>query len=314
MQFQLQVHQYAIPFLPNPFSFPQGLRAGISESDQEGGHLHPSTCELRLLRQASDGGSGATLPSITAAFGGCRRRQPASPPLDSPPGYKRQKVPPSYREESDHGGNGGYTRELHAERATAALDDGGATISSSAAGGVAKSVSGTIVGGFNPIDHIFQFHNALKQELKELERDAFHLENVIREAYGTFESDLRKNGDDAAASTPPTDPCDGETNIPLIPPKGAGVAEQPFVAEGSEALLGAAANTMPSAQQAEVFSMPKACSAAVQQLSGRFQFLWGIYCAHSRSEDEIVFPALESKQVILVVSIKSAIPMVICIQ
>ena len=43
--------------------------------------------------------------------------------------------------------------------------------------------------------------------------------------------------------------------------------------------------------------MPRNCAAAVQQLSGRFQFLWGIYRAHSRSEDEIVFPALESKQV-----------------
>lgn len=31
----------------------------------------------------------------------------------------------------------------------------------------------------------------------------------------------------------------------------------------------------------------------IQQLEGRFQFMWGLYRAHSLSEDEIVFPALE---------------------
>jgi transcription initiation factor TFIID subunit TAF12 len=37
-------------------------------------------------------------------------------------------------------------------------------------------------------------------------------------------------------------------------------------------------------------------SHALQQLDGRFHFLWGIYRAHSKAEDEIVFPALESKE------------------
>jgi hypothetical protein len=37
-------------------------------------------------------------------------------------------------------------------------------------------------------------------------------------------------------------------------------------------------------------------SHALQQLDGRFFFLWGIYRAHSKAEDEIVFPALESKE------------------
>ncbi len=36
--------------------------------------------------------------------------------------------------------------------------------------------------------------------------------------------------------------------------------------------------------------------AAVQDLEGRFTFLWGIYQAHSKAEDEIVFPALEKKE------------------
>lgn len=36
--------------------------------------------------------------------------------------------------------------------------------------------------------------------------------------------------------------------------------------------------------------------ARVQDLEGRFTFLWGIYQAHSKAEDEIVFPALERKE------------------
>ena len=32
---------------------------------------------------------------------------------------------------------------------------------------------------------------------------------------------------------------------------------------------------------------------AVRQFQGRYQFLWGIYRAHSNAEDDIVFPALE---------------------
>uniref|UniRef100_A0A7S3R8J5 Uncharacterized protein n=2 Tax=Dunaliella tertiolecta TaxID=3047 RepID=A0A7S3R8J5_DUNTE len=48
--------------------------------------------------------------------------------------------------------------------------------------------------------------------------------------------------------------------------------------------------------------LPWRVAAAMQALDGRFQFLWGIYKAHSRSEDEIVFPALESKQALRNVS------------
>ena len=36
-------------------------------------------------------------------------------------------------------------------------------------------------------------------------------------------------------------------------------------------------------------------SAALRTLEGRFVFFWGVYRAHSRSEDELVFPALEDK-------------------
>ncbi len=40
-------------------------------------------------------------------------------------------------------------------------------------------------------------------------------------------------------------------------------------------------------------SMPLSALQMIQQLEGRFQFMWGLYRAHSLSEDEIVFPALE---------------------
>jgi hypothetical protein len=34
----------------------------------------------------------------------------------------------------------------------------------------------------------------------------------------------------------------------------------------------------------------------LMQFRGRFQFLWGLYRAHSNAEDDIVFPALEAKE------------------
>lgn len=36
--------------------------------------------------------------------------------------------------------------------------------------------------------------------------------------------------------------------------------------------------------------------AVLRQFSGRFRLLWGLYRAHSNAEDEIVFPALESRE------------------
>lgn len=40
----------------------------------------------------------------------------------------------------------------------------------------------------------------------------------------------------------------------------------------------------------------------IQRLEGRFQFMWGLYRAHSHSEDDIVFPALERKEALVNVS------------
>ena len=84
--------------------------------------------------------------------------------------------------------------------------------------GVAAKPSPAPVG---PIDHIFQFHEALRKELRRLEADVLAL-------------------------PPPAD----ETNR----------------------------------------------ASALRTLEGRFVFFWGVYRAHSRSEDELVFPALEAKE------------------
>ncbi|WPT16875.1 Zinc finger protein BRUTUS-like [Picochlorum sp. SENEW3] len=80
----------------------------------------------------------------------------------------------------------------------------------------------------NPIDHIFQFHKALKQELKDLEKAALHLQR--------------------------------------------------------------------EASAAESWTSGSVLCSMIPDLQTRFEFLRGIYRAHSRAEDEIVFPALESKE------------------
>lgn len=83
----------------------------------------------------------------------------------------------------------------------------------------------------SPIDHIFQFHKALRRELRELESSAVELQNAVDSAHD--------------------------------PPKS---------------------------------SEQTAISGIISSLRARFQFLRGIYRAHSSAEDEIVFPALEAKE------------------
>ena len=55
------------------------------------------------------------------------------------------------------------------------------------------------------------------------------------------------------------------------------------------------------ALEADVLALPPPESPslrldALRGLEGRFVFFWGVYRAHSRSEDELVFPALEDKE------------------
>lgn len=85
----------------------------------------------------------------------------------------------------------------------------------------------------NPIDHIFQFHKALRRDLQRMVDDSKRFTTAV--------------------------------HAPPVP--GAPTFAQMMV-----------------------------------QLEGRFQFMWGLYRAHSHSEDEIVFPALERKEALANVS------------
>ena len=115
------------------------------EGRQEGGQqlLHPSSCELRLLRCPSDGGSGAGGGGSGAGDAG--RGTVPLPAHPSPPSSPRSKRQKTALGDVDH----------HDDAAAAA------NVSSSGRGGSGQP-------GFNPIDHIFQFHSALKQVRPEL--------------------------------------------------------------------------------------------------------------------------------------------------
>lgn len=96
----------------------------------------------------------------------------------------------------------------------------GADAGVSGVSGVNGGTGGRNTQAVGPIDHIFQFHAALRRELRRLESDVLAL------------------------------------------PKPEEIAKR---------------------------------AAALRTLEGRFVFFWGVYRAHSRSEDELVFPALENK-------------------
>jgi hypothetical protein len=126
--------------------------------------------------------------------------------------------------------------------------------------------------GCNPIDHIFQFHKALRRELKQLESDAAALELAVLNSCEQLEQQQAAVQDSAAAAAAAA----------AHDPSAAAAAGDSGVADGAAA--------------AAPLEYVRECSRALQQLDGRFQFLWGIYRAHSKAEDEIVFPALESKE------------------
>jgi zinc finger-like protein len=118
------------------------------------------------------------------------------------------------------------TQSLPTELLLSNLESGSLPPSPNTAAAVAAANNNTFQE--NPIDHIFQFHKALRRELKELESEAIDLQNRS----------------DAAKEWLPGDPL----------------------------------------------------SRSIQNLQAKFQFLRGIYRAHSSSEDEVIFPALEAKE------------------
>lgn len=139
-----------------PFLRGQALAEDCAAGD-EGHLLHPSTCELQLLRCPSDGGSGAGAGGSGAgdtARGAPLPHSRPSPP--SSPGSKRQKTAATHRARG---------ADINHTSRDAVI---GANGSSKGMGGQGNGGSdgrsaGGVAGGFNPIDHIFQFHSALKQ-------------------------------------------------------------------------------------------------------------------------------------------------------
>ncbi|GMH35139.1 hypothetical protein BSKO_03007 [Bryopsis sp. KO-2023] len=116
-------------------------------------------------------------------------------------------------------------RKLREVGCSAELSDDAGSHSPSVSGGMwgpSPSLPIPCVGP-SPIDHIFQFHRALKRDFRQFEAEAGKLSELLE----------------------------------------SGVADW---------------------------------DDAIQKLKGRFQFLRGIYMAHSSTEDDVVFPALESKE------------------
>ena len=133
-------------------------------------------------------------------------------------------------------------------------------------------------GGDNPIDHIFQFHKALRRDLRAMEGEAAAFSAALDAAGGSGwapdpEAAAAKEGDGEVSRrhTPPPPPAAGappaDSTPPRAPPPGA-----------------------------------RADARAARRLEGRFHFLQGVYKAHSDAEDTVVFPALEAKEALRRVS------------
>lgn len=117
-----------------------------------------------------------------------------------------------------------------------------------------------MLSGSNPIDHIFQFHKALRRDLLRLEADAARFSAAVH------------------ASTDGSDPA-------II----AKVGSLPDSTLYCTIPVRHVCTSLPYLNE----SLTHVSVQMIQQLEGRFQFMWGLYRAHSLSEDEIVFPALE---------------------
>ncbi|KXZ51428.1 hypothetical protein GPECTOR_12g390 [Gonium pectorale] len=170
-------------------------------------------------------------------------------------------------------------------RASHGAAEASGLMSSDDGGGVGGGCAAGMLGcgsGFNPIDHIFQFHKALRLELKQMEQDATALEHAILARVRQHQQ--------------PAPPAAGSAATPQ---------RRTAASAAPEAATGPAAGNGGGAGHVDAAGVPYTRGAqlpVVQHFHGRFQFLQGIYRAHSKAEDEIVFPALESKQALRNVS------------
>lgn len=255
-----------------------------------------NTCELRLLNQ----GNGAGMSP--------RKRQKLER-QGSPPDSSTDATPTAQAAAAAAaaaGSSGALSDLAYAASATpgvlaAAADESGAAAAAVAGGGIMQHQAlhgvgaGMQVGagachptGCSPIDHIFQFHKALRRELKQLESDAAALELVV---LGACEQHERAQSQEAQQPQQQAD---------AAPAPAPPLPQQQQDAEQQERSSGDGTSSLSTLVPAQGCPAAAAVlghsSHALQQLDGRFFFLWGIYRAHSKAEDEIVFPALESKE------------------
>jgi hypothetical protein len=125
---------------------------------------------------------------------------------------------------------------------------------------------------------------ARRRELKQLESDAAALEVVVLAACEQHDQTQQQQNQQQQQPQPPEGTPEQQPEQQPPPPQqqqahGGGMGSA-FRAQGCPAAAAVLGHS----------------SHALQQLDGRFHFLWGIYRAHSKAEDEIVFPALESKE------------------
>lgn len=237
------------------------------------------TCELRLIRQASDGSGtprkrqrlgdvsdtafdNSSSPDLTptaaaAAAAATAAGQVAGAALACAVTIQGLLTHRQQQEEDGEPTQHAEGNTVSGRVADPVAPPSAATVSGSAQPPIAATVASSRPPGCNPIDHIFQFHKALRRELKQLEADAAALEHAVLSSCELLEQ------------------------------------QQPPKSQQQNQVL-AEVDHMASA--ASAVELLKQVSRALQQLDGRFQFLWGIYRAHSKAEDEIVFPALESKE------------------
>jgi len=165
---------------------------------------------------------GASLPTVVVAT------PPPLPTGTGADGAYEQRAPKRIRTEASpavHAASNGDNRACDGVTQTESVDH--------SLNRYRETIADSIV---NPIDHIFQFHKALRRELKDLELAAVDLQSAAN-ATSEWAEDLDVKNE-----------------------------------------------------------KQRSLSSVIQSLQARFQFLRGIYRAHSSAEDEIVFPALESKE------------------
>jgi hypothetical protein len=239
--------------------------------------MYPSSCELRLLRRRSEGsgisvgeGVGEEEPAAECCGPtGCQVSHQQQADVLQQPGSKRQRLQQIAGYSISAGANPQQQRPVTATTTNTA--------------------------GFNPIDHIFQFHKALKQELYELEQDASLLEAVVIEACQAEAEDEPSDRSRSAREQVTGSTCiqhvskmteyvvgsRGMSKETLLVPEAVHSGQQhasPSSAHPQASPMTKAGSQDPASGPAGACNaLPKACTAAIQQLGGRFQFLWGIY-------------------------------------